>query len=77
VQWTTADGRTWTGVPHSGPGEEGLEKLVGADGQLVAVPSEQIVERNTLNTSIMPTGLQDQLTQKELSDLLAFLLQRP
>lgn len=77
VQWTTADGRTWTGVPHSGPGEEGLEKLVGADGQVVAVESVQIVERNTLNTSIMPTGLQDQLTQEELSDLLAFLLKRP
>lgn len=75
VQWITDRGTAVTGLPLSGPGEEGRESLIGVDGQVISLPSEMIAERHSLSTSIMPSGLDGTLSVAELRDLLAFLRQ--
>ncbi len=74
VQWITDRGTAVTGLPLSGPGEEGRESLIGVDGKVISLPSELIAERHSLSTSIMPSGLDGTVSVAELRDLLAFLM---
>jgi putative heme-binding domain-containing protein len=45
-----------------------------ARGQERTIQKHQIVRRKELTTSLMPGGLEAQLTAEELRDLLAYLL---
>jgi putative membrane-bound dehydrogenase-like protein len=67
----TVDGRTINGaIRDENAGEYIL--TVGAD-QEVRVPREEVDEMLPSKVSIMPTGLDAQLTTQELADLVAFL----
>jgi putative heme-binding domain-containing protein len=67
----TIDGRTINGAIRDENAQE-LILTVGAD-QEVRVPREEIEEMLPSKVSIMPTGLDAQLTTQELADLVAFL----
>jgi putative membrane-bound dehydrogenase-like protein len=69
----TRDGRTWTGLPLAGPGDDGQEVLVQTDGTHVTIPLDQIEQRYPHGQSIMPSGLANVLSASELKDLVAFL----
>ncbi len=47
-----------------------------AKGELFKLNTRKIVESRPLPTSIMPDGLADLLTDRELRDLLAYLVSR-
>ena len=66
-----ADGRVLTGLPV----EETADQLVlkTAEGQRVTVPIRSIEERRTSDTSLMPEGLAQTMTDQEIVDLLAYL----
>lgn len=75
-QWhiETTDGKQFVGLSlrkgsHS-------EDYLGIDGQPFSVKLQQIEERRESPLSIMPDGLEQQLTPDELRDLLAFLLHK-
>jgi putative heme-binding domain-containing protein len=64
------------GLVHSGiPRDESDESvtLVTAADKTVTVPREEIEEMRPGTVSIMPAGLEKQLTPQELADLVAFL----
>ncbi|MCL6502457.1 MAG: HEAT repeat domain-containing protein [Pirellulales bacterium] len=67
----TSDGRVVTGVVV----RDAPEVLVLATGpnQQVAIPREEIEEIEKSKVSIMPSGLDQQLSRQDLADLLAFL----
>jgi putative heme-binding domain-containing protein len=50
------------------------EDYVGADGKTFSVRLAEMESRREIATSMMPEGLPQTLTTKELRDLLAFLL---
>jgi putative heme-binding domain-containing protein len=66
-----ADGRVVTGLPV----EESSDRLVlkTAAGERVATPTGSIEERRTSDISLMPDGLAQTLTDRELVDLIAYL----
>jgi putative membrane-bound dehydrogenase-like protein len=66
-----ADGRVITGLLV----EETTDQIVlkTAEGQRVAVPIRSIEERRTSDTSLMPEGLAQTMTDQEIVDLLAYL----
>jgi putative membrane-bound dehydrogenase-like protein len=66
------DGRTMTGISlrkgsHS-------EDYLGADGKTFSVKLTDMEARREIETSMMPEGLAQTMTAKELRDVLAFLL---
>jgi len=67
----TSDGQNFMGVIKSHTAEGLL--LVDAAGQEKSVPDTQIVANTTLTTSLMPMGLDQTITEKELCDLVAWL----
>lgn len=67
----TSDGQNMMGVIKSHTAE-GLI-LVDATGLEKSIPDSQIVANTTLTTSLMPMGLDQTLTEKELCDLVAWL----
>ena len=69
----TRDGRTITGLPLAGPGNDGFETLVQSDGTPITLPLTEIDRRHPTTQSVMPTGLGTLLSDDELADLLAFL----
>lgn len=73
VPWTIVktDGRVVTGVLVTERGEDQL--YADAQGTLFHVKHSEIDDRQPQNKSIMPDGLVDQLTDRELRDLLALL----
>jgi putative heme-binding domain-containing protein len=66
----TDDGRVTSGIPI-GRDEKSLQLRL-ADGKEVVIPQEAIEEEQP-GKSLMPAGLVDKLSQKELVDLTAFL----
>lgn len=69
----TVDGEVMTGLVI---GKEGKKQAyVGADGNIFLVAKDDIEERREVETSIMPTGLLDNLTPNEIRDLIAYLLE--
>jgi putative heme-binding domain-containing protein len=67
----TSDGRVLTGIVR----EETAGKLllVDSDGKSQVVPKEDVVERRTIDTSLMPDGVALGLSLNEFSDLIAYL----
>jgi putative heme-binding domain-containing protein len=67
----TADGKVQNGLLRNETSEEIL--LVTGANQEVRIPRADIEEIRPSTVSIMPAGLDQQLTPKELADLVAFL----
>jgi putative heme-binding domain-containing protein len=72
-QIVTTDGRTLLGLPRRKGGKR--ETYLGIDGREFAVQKADIEFHQESQTSIMPEGLLDELTRKELNDLIAFILE--
>lgn len=71
-QLTTLDGKVLTGLII---GKEGKKQAyVATDGKVFYVDKEDVEERRELTTSIMPSGLLDNMSAIEIRDLIAFLL---
>jgi putative heme-binding domain-containing protein len=67
----TTDGTTESGIlRNERPGEVMLLKDAK---QSVRIPSDKVEDLRAGSVSIMPDGLQRQLSDQELADLLAFL----
>ncbi len=66
-----ADGRILTGLPVEETADRVVLKL--ADGQRVAVRTDQIEDRRLSEISLMPEGLTQSMSEQDLVDLLAFL----
>ncbi len=66
-----SDGRVITGLPV----EEAADRLVlkTAAGERITVPSGSVEERRTSDVSLMPDGLAQAMTERELVDLIAYL----
>lgn len=71
-QIVTKDGKTLLGLPRTKGGKR--ETYLGIDGREFAVQKADIEFHQEAQTSIMPEGLLQQLTRKELNDLVAFIL---
>ena len=74
--FVTNDGRSFTGLLV----EEGPERvaLKVQGGKTEVIPRADIEEMETIALSLMPEGLERQLSSQELADLMAFLaLDRP
>jgi len=71
VQITTADGKTINGVVH----EETAKEYVVATGpdQQVRIARDEVEQMLPSTVSIMPAGLDKQLTDEQVADLVAFL----
>ncbi|MEY4941772.1 MAG: hypothetical protein RIQ93_3507, partial [Verrucomicrobiota bacterium] len=67
----TADGQTYTGMVKNNSAE-GLV-LMDLAGQEKTLPQAQIVGNNVMNTSLMPMGLEQSLTEQQLLDMVAWL----
>jgi len=70
----TKDGLSHNGLVRSESGEELL--LATGPNQEVRIPRDAIEDQQPSKVSIMPAGLDKQLTEQELADLLAFLKSR-
>jgi putative heme-binding domain-containing protein len=68
---TTSSGATHMGVLRSDAGDE-VVLAIGA-GQETRIPRQEIEDMQPGTVSLMPPGLDEQLTRQELADLLAFL----
>ncbi len=68
---TTRDGKTVNGVPRKDAPDEVI--LVTGANQEVRIPREEIDEMQPGRISIMPAGLEQQLSVQNLADLVAFL----
>ena len=68
---TTASGEIYSGVLQ-GDSDDEIVLGTGAN-QEVRVPRSEVVEMRPGTVSVMPAGLDEQLTKQELADLLAFL----
>ena len=67
----TADGEVITGVVRD---ETEREVVLSIDAQkVIRVPHDQVEQRHPGKLSIMPAGLEKQLTRQELADLVMFL----
>lgn len=72
----TDDGRSFTGLVVEESDEALVLKLQG--GKVETIPRGQIEQMETIALSLMPEGVERQLSEQELADLMAFLaLDRP
>jgi len=67
----TQDGRVLTGLLVEEAADHVLLKLQG--GKVETIPRTLIDERKTIAVSLMPEGLENQMSPRELADLFAFL----
>lgn len=67
----TLDGRVLTGLV-SQRSDENME-LRDANNQVVVIKEKEIDQILPSNSSIMPSGLLDDLTLQEISDMMAYL----
>lgn len=73
---TTSDGRSFTGLLVEDAAEQVTLKLQGGKTEVIA--RADIDEMETISLSLMPEGLERQLSSQELADLMAYLaLDRP
>ena len=70
---TTRDGKVYTGVLRKDAPDEVVLVSGTAGIQEFRIPREEIDEMIPGRTSVMPAGLDQQLTMQELADLVAFL----
>jgi putative heme-binding domain-containing protein len=68
---TTRGGQTFNGIPKKDAPDEMI--LILAADKEVRIPREDVEEIRPGKVSIMPDGLDKQLTPQELADLIAFL----
>lgn len=68
-----ADGRVVVGIPVGTADGDTRERLLGADGEETLVTVAEIESRDPLATSIMPSGLEQGLSDADLRDLLELL----
>ncbi len=68
---TTRDGRTYTGNVASENERQVRMRVVGQD--VVVLNKSDIQSREVTPVSMMPTGLLETLTDKEVVDLVAFM----
>jgi putative heme-binding domain-containing protein len=75
VPWSLElkDGRTVSGMLVT-EDQGGVQTYADDTGKLFKLRPDEIADRRTLTTSIMPEGLADMLTPQEFRDLIAFLL---
>lgn len=71
VTIVTVDGQVFQGVPQEQSGDS--ITLVMAADKSVTIPQEEIEEMHPSSVSIMPAGLEKQLSPQELADLVLFL----
>jgi putative membrane-bound dehydrogenase-like protein len=71
IQIVTKAGKVFNGLERSGAPDEVV--LVTSATETVRVPRDQIEEMRPGTVSVMPAGLDKQLTQQDLADLVAFL----
>lgn len=78
VPWIieTTDGRSLTGL-YVGEEVKGEHRYADAQGKIFRVHPNDFAHREATKQSIMPADLGKSLTDDELRDLAAFLLQRP
>jgi putative heme-binding domain-containing protein len=67
----TQDGRVLTGLLVEEGADHYLLKLQG--GKVETIPRSQVDEMKTVSVSLMPEGLENQMSPQELADLFAFL----
>lgn len=67
------DGRVFNGVSLGLTDRDRQERFIGSDGREMLVPVNQIENRTPLATSIMPQGLEQELSDTDLQNLLALL----
>ncbi|MFG0336208.1 MAG: PVC-type heme-binding CxxCH protein, partial [Maioricimonas sp. JB049] len=70
-QLLTVEGRVLTGLPVEETERRVILKIQG--GKLETIPREEIEEYRTSEVSMMPEGIEKQLTPQELADLFAYL----
>ena len=68
----TDDGRVLSGLPVEESPQRVVLKMQG--GELATIPRDEIDSYKVSELSLMPEGIEKQLTEKELLDLFAFLL---
>jgi putative heme-binding domain-containing protein len=68
---TTRDGRTFSGTVASETDRQVTLRVVDRDA--VAINKADIQSRETTNVSMMPVGLFDALTDREVIDLVGYL----
>lgn len=75
VPWIvlTSDGRTWTGMSLGVVNNGRAERFLASDGTTFELKLRDIETRQLSPTSIMPAGLHELLTPRNLGDLLAVL----
>jgi putative heme-binding domain-containing protein len=71
VQVVTKSGKVYNGLERSGVPDEIV--LVTSATETVRLPRDQIEEMRPGTVSVMPAGLDKQLTPQDLADLVAFL----
>jgi putative heme-binding domain-containing protein len=78
VPWAlqTVDGKSYVGL-FLGETLQGEQRYADSAGKVFVLARDEIDTRQPLPTSIMPSGLAQQLTSQEFRDLLAYLQQRP
>lgn len=69
----TKDGKTLLGLRQPKAGDSGTEYYVDSEGKPFSLLSEEIAERSAATTSLMPDGLQANLSIDDLRDLVMFL----
>jgi putative heme-binding domain-containing protein len=67
-----ADGSTFTGILLRSSSTEVYRNNFGEE---VTFQKKDIADRKELRSSMMPSGLLDTMSDEEVSDLIAFLLQ--
>ncbi len=72
----TTDGRTQTGILLSEQAKEATQTFGDTSGKTFTVKIADVESRTPQQLSIMPTGLERQMTTQEFRDLLAFLQRR-
>ncbi len=71
MQVVTKSGKVYNGLVHKDPPDELV--LIASATETIHVPRDEIEEMRPSRVSIMPAGLDKQLTPQELADLVAFL----
>src|SRR5262249_31719827 len=79
-QFATHEVQTRDGGEHSGllvgQGADGSITLLLADGRALLLSGSDVASQRPSTTSLMPAGLEQQLTVQDFRDLLAFLQSR-
>ncbi len=71
----TVEGQTFVGLRMAKGGDDGVEPYVDPTGKPFVLPSESVAYREPSSTSIMPAGLEKNLSIQDLRDLVSLLMQ--